>query len=344
MIKFRDVSRKHKKSVRPNIMFKPFKPPLYIRNKHVQTILSSKQSAFIGSMVQQQKLVEIKVNIPETVRLHGYYSKQNVEPSKGLVVLLHGWLGSVDSSYMLARGERLFQAGFSVFRLNMRDHGETAHLNTGLFHGALIDEVYQAIQKIAQLDPESPLSVIGFSMGGSFALRVGWKNGLSPTPIDQLKQVIAICPSVNPADVTKAIDKSPIYRRYFAKRWQKVLEQKQRLFSSEYDLSNILSKRNCYDITRALIQNYSEFDDIEDYFEAYQLSPQKAKQISVPSLIISAKDDPVIPVEAFSELDGINPYLQIYITQYGGHVGYIHDLRGASWLDTALLNYLTQHL
>ena len=53
-----------------------------------------------------------------------------VEP-RGLALLLHGWEGSAESSYMRLTAAQLLARGFDVFRLNFRDHGDSHHLNEG---------------------------------------------------------------------------------------------------------------------------------------------------------------------------------------------------------------------
>ena len=81
------------------------------------------------------------------IRLQGLYSKQ-ASKSRGLAVLLHGWEGSVNSNYIVANGIRLYKAGFDVFRLNFRDHGDTHHLNPGIFHSCRLDEVINALRDL----------------------------------------------------------------------------------------------------------------------------------------------------------------------------------------------------
>lgn len=321
----------------------PFEPNFLLRNKHVQTILSSKKKPNFGKMVASESLINLHVNIPisinssEMVNLNGYYSSHKAISPKGLVILLHGWLGSSTSSYMLANGERLYQQGFAVMRLNMRDHGNTLHLNQGIFHGCRLEEIYQAIKQIAAMNPELPVTLLGFSMGGSFALRVAWRNSIGFDPIDNFKKVIAICPSVDPEKVTNAIDNSKIYRRYFCNKWKKNLAEKQRCFPDLYNFDEIISLKNCKDITDALIEKYSNYAACEDYFSEYQLTKEKLESINIPVEILAAKDDPVIPIDSFDELKHINPKCNIYITEYGGHVGYIDSLsKNNSWLDKVL--------
>ncbi len=62
------------------------------------------------------------------------------------VVLLHGWEGSADSLYVLSLAQQLFAQRFEVMRLNLRDHGDTHHLNRELFHSCRLPEVIGAVR------------------------------------------------------------------------------------------------------------------------------------------------------------------------------------------------------
>ncbi|WP_162261886.1 YheT family hydrolase [Legionella adelaidensis] len=313
-----------------------FNPSLFIRNKHFQTIFSSKSAPVVGNMVKNAQYVPIKVRTHEEVHLSGYYSAQINKKPKGLVIQLHGWLGSDSSTYMIGRGESLYQKGYDVFRLNMRDHGTSLPLNKGLFHGGLLKEAFQAVKYIAETKPELPVYIIGFSMGGSFALRMAWQQSIENLTIKNLQKVISVCPSVDPAKVTDAIDKSIIYRNYFCKKWKTNLREKQRCFPELYDFSNFLTLKSCREMTVELIKKYSDYGNIDEYFADYSFSVEKLQEVRVPTIILTAADDPVIPVESFQKLKNLNPHVTIYVTEYGGHVGYVKALSGDSWLDVAL--------
>ena len=91
------------------------------------------------------------------VRLQGWHSHIEGREPKGMALLLHGWEGSAESSYMRMAAARMLEQGFDVVRLNFRDHGNTHHLNPGIFHSNLIDEVVHAAGDIAQRWPQLPL-------------------------------------------------------------------------------------------------------------------------------------------------------------------------------------------
>ena len=100
-----------------------------------------------------------KVNIP-------------AEQARAVVVVLHGWEGSADATYMLSLGHALLERGCITVRINFRDHGGTQSLNEGLFHSCRIDEVVSAVAAVRRQYPSLPLYLAGFSLGGNFALRV----------------------------------------------------------------------------------------------------------------------------------------------------------------------------
>src|SRR5690606_25507347 len=132
----------------------------------------------------------------------GYHSRQDGD-AHGLVVLIHGWEGCHESTYLYSMACALFAAGYNVFRLNLRDHGGTHHLNREVFHSARIAEVVGAIRAVQALDGARPLFVVGFSLGGNFALRVGMHGpaaGVTP------RLTVGICPSINPRATIAAID------------------------------------------------------------------------------------------------------------------------------------------
>jgi predicted alpha/beta-fold hydrolase len=84
------------------------------------------------------------------VRLQGLHSVvPGVEP-RGLALLLHGWEGSAESSYMRQTAARLLERGFATFRLNFRDHGDSHHLNEAIFHSNRIEEVVFAARDVAR--------------------------------------------------------------------------------------------------------------------------------------------------------------------------------------------------
>jgi hypothetical protein len=130
-----------------------FQPPPGLRNPHLQSSLRSGGLArwMVGrrarALLQSEQAWIMDGG--DGVRLQAWYSAKP-ESAAGTVVLLHGWEGSAHSNYMLGTGARLFAEGYNVFRLNFRDHGDSHHLNPGIFHSCRLDEVLNSLADMQQ--------------------------------------------------------------------------------------------------------------------------------------------------------------------------------------------------
>ena len=139
----------------------PYVCPRWLRNPHAQSLLASSplRSARGRVRLRQARAQHrpMLLTLRSNVRLQGIASLPMHTTPRALVLLLHGWEGSAESSYMRLTAARLLHAGCAVFRLNFRDHGGSHHLNQGLFHSNRIDEVVDAAGVIAQQWPDLPL-------------------------------------------------------------------------------------------------------------------------------------------------------------------------------------------
>lgn len=311
-----------------------FRPPFYLRNSMLQTFLGSNRpvTSLTGPLLTAARPVVLQCD--DGVRLAGAFSAVPADRAKGLVIFLHGWEGSIASAYVTATGQHLFRCGYHIFRLNLRDHGDTHHLNRGLFYATLFDEVSSAVRQAARMAEKLPVYLCGFSLGGNFALRIACRWQGASTGID-LRQIAAISPVLDPAKATDAIDRRLLIRRYFRRKWQRSLRKKQQLFPENYDFSDISALVGIRQMTDKLLERYSPYADAVEYFAGYTLQRRDFETIDVPTTIITARDDPIIPVADF---DALPPgrYLRKIIHSYGGHNGFIYNLRGRAWYEAYL--------
>ncbi|UCD38504.1 MAG: alpha/beta fold hydrolase, partial [Fidelibacterota bacterium] len=149
-----------------------YRAPIWARSPMTQTGLGRSHFRRRGPNPMLDASKEEIILTSEEVRLQGFDSKQDEPQSRGLVVLLPGWEGSANSTYMVCMGRILYKAGYDVYRLNYRDHGHTHHLNEGMFHGALLQEVAEVVNTILMKSAAGRVFIVGFSLGGNFALRL----------------------------------------------------------------------------------------------------------------------------------------------------------------------------
>lgn len=299
--------------------------PFGLRSARLQTILASSKIRVPNHPAILEGEEEQIIETSRGIRLQGFLSSHDDRPGGApLVILFHGWEGSVRSAYIQSTGNRLFEEGFDIFRLHLRDHGETHHLNREPFRSDHILEVVDAVRHMSDLYGTVDVFLLGFSLGGNFALRVALAAGQDP--IDNLCHIAAVCPLMDPERSTKLIDSIPWLRHYFLKKWFRGLRKKEQAFPEIYDFSPVYEMSDCMAITEWLIQRFSPYPDAREYFNAYTMTGDTFSDLRVPTTILTAADDPVIPVEDFRKLKP-NPYLKVIIAEHGGHCGFINRYR-----------------
>jgi predicted alpha/beta-fold hydrolase len=315
-------------------MYEPFTPALLTRSPHIQTIFGSLQLRVAGKNEMADVAEETIVSTGNGGRLLGYNSRQTVRSPKALIILIHGWEGSADSTYMLSTGRYFYRKGYDIFRLNLWDHGKSHHLNRELFHGAMTEETTEAVANVARLLPDRPCYLIGFSLGGNFALRIALRQSILPIP--NLRNTFCISPALDPYKSTLAIDTGPpIYRRYFLAKWKRSLKQKQHCFPELYNFDAVLHHRTCMALTEAIMPWYTEFGDYRDYFRRYTMTGNALLPLSIPVTIFTAADDPVVCAEDFHLLSR-NRYLNLSIQRYGGHCGFLDPFPFGCWYERCI--------
>ena len=252
-----------------------FRPNPLLAPQFVQTVLATKRPVH-GRLARHdhamqraslQQLLDCGIADGDPVQLTGLHARQpEGREARGLAVLIHGWEGHHDSAYLYSMASKVFDAGWNVFRLNLRDHAGTHHLNPRPFHSARIDEVLAAVAQAVAIDRagdgiERKLAVIGFSLGGNFALRVGL---LGPAAGIVPRLSIGISPSVDPGATLRAIDDGPrVFKRYFLDKWRKTLAAKAAAWPGRHDFSRLAALDSFVEITRAFVAEHTGYGSLD---------------------------------------------------------------------------------
>lgn len=274
---------------------------------------------------------ELLLDGGDGVRLQGFHSPGD---GRSLVVLLHGWEGSAESLYILSLGQALLARGYDVVRLNLRDHGETHHLNSELFHSCRLPEVVGAMRSLQRHFPGQEMSLVGFSLGGNFMLRAAVE---APQVGLDLRRVVAISPVLDPENSLAALDSGFfLYRWYFVRKWVRSLRRKQAAWPGRFEFGDLLESRALGSMTRELVLKHTEYPDMASYFRGYAITGERLASLQVPSTIVMAEDDPIIPAADLVRL-ARPATLKVIATQTGGHCGFFESLASPGWIERLVL-------
>ncbi len=142
---------------------------------------------------------------------------------------------------------------------------------------------------------------------------------------------MSVNPAVHPPTVLDTMESGPPhYERYFMHKWRRSLDRKRQIWPDRYD-GGWMEVEGLRETTRWLISTFGEFPDLESYFEGYSIAGEYLASLDVPATIITAADDPIIPVADFEDLR-LPPCASLDIQRWGGHCGFLENLAGRSWI------------
>ncbi len=318
-----------------------FRPPRWLKSAHAQSILPSlplRRSRVARYTARWRRASrELLLDCGAGVTLQAFHSRPAAavplrEPVAA--ILLHGWEGSAESQYILSLSHALLERGVDVLRLNLRDHGNTHHLNRELFHSCRLPEVVGAVARLRALFATHRIVLAGFSLGGNFMLRVAAAAPASGIAVDR---VVAISPVLDPATTLDALENGfPLYHAYFVQKWTRSLLLKQRAWPGVYRFEPLLRSRNLRRMTEELVLAHTEYADLESYLAGYAITGARLADLSVPSVIVTAADDPMIPARDLARLARTDA-LRVVTTRHGGHCGFLEHLGPMTWVDRFVL-------
>ncbi len=262
------------------------------------------------------------------------------------VLLLHGLEGSSDAHYMLGIADKASARGMNVIRLNQRNCGGTEHLSSGLYHSGLTDDPAAVIRELIEVDGLSSISIAGYSLGGNLALKLAGEYGANPPT--QLVSVVAVSPTMDLSACVGALERRDnfLYERHFVRRLKRRMRRKARAFPNRYRLNGLAGIRTVRQFDEAFTAPHHGFEDASDYY--YRASAMRViDRIALPTLIISADDDPFVPLDALRDpIVRGNPRVQVIITHFGGNCGFVSDAslgNDGYWAEHAIVEFIGRH-
>jgi predicted alpha/beta-fold hydrolase len=115
-------------------------------------------------------------------------------------------------------------------------------------------------------------------------------------------------------------------------KWRRSLRAKQKAFPDVqyFELKEL--KQNLRGLTEALVLRHTDFGSLEAYLDGYSVAGRALMAMQIPATILTARDDPVIPVAAFEKLE-LPANVELDIATYGGHCGFIGGWDMTSFCD-----------
>jgi uncharacterized protein len=241
-------------------------------------------------------------------------------------VFLHGLEGGVHSHYVANLFAEAARRGWSADLMLFR--GCTGELNRTrrFYHSGETADFDLALRRIAAERPHAPLGLAGVSLGGNVLLKWLGERGAGGVPAT-VCGAVAVSVPFDLARGCRYLSRgfSRVYERFFLRSLIAKARQKLARYPDLCDPAALDRVRTLWDFDDVVTAPVHGFHDALDYYTRSS-SIHYLARIRVPTLLLSALDDPFLPPEVLGDVRSIaqhNPALELEFVRRGGHVGFI---------------------
>jgi predicted alpha/beta-fold hydrolase len=241
-------------------------------------------------------------------------------PSDTLLVVVHGLGGDVASHYVLDAAAAGQAAGLAVLRIHLRGADRTGE---DIYHAGVSYDIHSILSS-APLQKYSRILLLGYSLGGHIVLRAATEKELDPRVV----AVAAVCPPLDLLRGVEAIDAPAryVYRRHILESIKEVYASVARRRSMFLPVSEVRRIRTLREWDERVIAPRFGFRGANHYYAEASVC-SRLGQLSVPSLLIEARHDPMVPEATVAPaLQTLAPMLDVRWIERGGHVGFPADV------------------
>lgn len=319
------------------INYSPFHPISFFGSGKAQTLLT----VFYPSYFDRKPTHIETLTLPDKDQLVLMeYRPKTWRPGNRVMLLVHGLTGDYRSKYNVRLCREWLTAGYLVVRMNLRGCGPGAGLARHPYHSGRSEDTRFVLNWLFNRYPSSPVTQVGFSLGGNLTLKMAAEDGDKPT--GNLDSIIAVSPPVDLHACSALLHKpeNRIFEKYFVKTLMKDIAVTQAHYPDMPKL-DLDPSMPLFDFDNIYTAPFSGFRDAIDYYTQCS-SGMILDRIKLPTLILYAKDDPFITIERFMYKMKA-PNFDTLVTEAGGHLGWFgSSSKGGHhrWMDGALTHWL----
>lgn len=323
------------------VVHSTFRPPLWLRNGHLSTVLTVVQPRPAEAWSEFERL-----ELPDGDFLDLAWRRHSNGDRAGkprrLAVLCHGLEGSLRAPYIRSMAAALAAEGWDILAWNYRNCGAEPNRLPRSYHSGASEDLRAVVDHAAVSRGVERMALIGFSLGGNLVLK--YVGEQSPHPA--VRTVVGLSAPVDLASCAGALDRrlgNRVYLRRFLKTLLAKTQAKARRFPDRIDAGSLRGIRTIREFDDRVTAPLHGFAGAEDYWTRCSALPF-IPDIPVPSLLVNALNDPLLDTACFpDDLASRLPGFQFEATPWGGHLGFQGSRNPGNrhaWLETRVLAFL----
>lgn len=301
---------------------------------HLWTIAPRLRHGFSPARFPESRPWQTVVEDPQAgpVRLTGRL--REVPGSEEILVLVHGLGGSTDSHYMAGGVAAAEGLGMSCLRVNLRG---SDRLGDDFYHAGLTSDLHAALAS-EPLSRYRRIYVLGYSLGGHLALRLGTDEG-DP----RLAAVAAICSPLDLGRSVVEIDALWVYRPYLLNSLKSIYAAVAARRPVPLPVAEAARIRTLREWDDRVVAPRHGFAGADDYYTRASVAPLLPR-LRVPALLVNSEHDPMVPARAVRPALESPSRLEVRWIPGGGHVAFPRrldsGLAGGVGLDAQVVGWM----
>jgi len=295
-----------------------YRPPLHLRNGHIQTIYPTLFRPLPVTNPQRQR-----IETPDGDFLDIDYHLSTAGRHGRLVVVSHGLEGNARKKYPLGMASHLTSCGWDVICFNFRGCSGEPNRLSRFYHSGVTDDLHTVIRHGLMEGGYSTVALIGFSMGGNQTLKY---LGEEPEKVpDEVKAAVAFSVPCDLAGSARRLEawENKLYMQYFMRGLREKIRIKSAMFPELLNTEGLDEMCTFFPFDNRYTAPLHGFRDAADYYRRCS-SKQFLHAIRVPTLLVQAEDDPFLSASCYpKEEAAVNRVLSLLVPRHGGHVGFV---------------------
>ncbi|XP_012233803.1 phospholipase ABHD3 [Linepithema humile] len=303
-----------------------FWPTLWCFESRAQTIMASILRSRIWPLVEYRREI---LTLSDGGEVALDWAEKDCSITSPIVIILPGLTGGSQAEYIKCLVSAAKKCGIRCMIFNNRGLGGMTLKTPRTYCAANYDDLTEVIEHVRKLYPHVLLGATGISMGGLILGNYLAQEGLAAR--NKLKACLIISVPWNVFAATKNTEENYfnlMLNKYLAGNLCRTL-QKYKTSGVNFfnvDIDTTLKSQTVREFDSNFTTKQFGYNNVEEYYRDASLN-DKLHLIEVPTLCLSAADDPFQPIQAIPLKEiSKSKNVAVVVTSRGGHIGFLEGV------------------
>jgi uncharacterized protein len=316
----------------PFINKSTYKAPMYLFDRHLETILANLARKVKGVEYERERFYTHDDDFLDLDWLHS--------PSDKLVIMVHGFEGNSDTAYCKGMARAFFRNGWEVLAMNCRSCSGEINLTPRFYHNGDTEDLENVVEYALQKRKYKEVVLVGFSMGGCMILKYLGEKSSDLPPL--ITHAVTFSAPVDMEGSVKLLSKvqNILYKNRFLGKLKRKIKEKAELMPDQVSYEMVKEINDFQKLAAKYVAPFLGYEDVQEFYQSAN-ALHYIKDITIPTLLVNAKNDPILSNSCYPiNLARKHPYFYLEIPRRGGHVGFTLDRSTELWSEIRALQFV----